>query len=82
MTKIQDGYENIEQLMDVLIDRLLNEREFRQAFFANPEKEAKKFKVHLDPQILKKLRSYQCPSITKGVANFDERLVLCSSVSS
>ena len=79
MTKLRNDYETIKPLMNVLLDRLLNDREFRQAFFANPECEAKKLDIKLDPLMLRELKSFQYPTISNGVANFDERLVLCSS---
>lgn len=79
MTKPRNDYKRIKPLIDVLLDRLLNDKEFRQAFFINPENEAKKLDIKLDPLILKKLKNFQCPTTSTNVANFDERLVLCSS---
>ncbi len=79
MTEPRNDYESIKSLMDILLNRLLNDKEFRQSFLANPIKEAEKLDIKLNPLAIRMLKNFRCPSVSTSIANFDERLVLCSS---
>lgn len=69
----------LRPLMDVLLDRLLNDKEFRRSFFTNPRVGAEKLGVDFDQGTISLLQNFECPPVSDDIAKFNERLVLCSS---
>ena len=79
MSESKGNNNSLRLLMDVLLDRLLDDKELRRSFFADPLVGAEKLGVSLDSEAISLLRNFQCPLVSSNVAKFNEKLVLCSS---
>jgi len=80
MLQIEVNGQRMDSMLDALFDFLVYNRESRKAFFSNPRVTAEKLGIRWGPQIASVLEDLCCLSVSKDIAKFDERLVLCSSI--
>jgi hypothetical protein len=66
-------------MLVIIEERLISDREFRKAFFNNPVRCLKDACIEPTSEIVKFLKNFDWPEIDRNVANFNEKLVLCSS---
>lgn len=79
MANSKKSCRSAECTTDSVLSRLLDNKRFRKAFFKNKPADVEKLGVALDQETRSFLEKRVCPQISKDIAKFDEKLVLCSS---
>jgi len=64
---------------DLILDHLLTDAEFRKMFFSNPLDALRKMGISLTPEESIALNNAIKTNISEKIAEFNEKLVLCSS---
>lgn len=68
-----------ESKFGLLLDKLLNDQEFREAFFADPRDAIKGFGISLTKGEIARLMNLKWAKNNENMVAFNEKLVLCSS---
>ena len=71
--------ENIKPLVDILLNHMLNNRQFRREFLKDPVACSKKHGYRMGSQVFEILKDYDYYEINDKVTFFNDKLVLCSS---
>lgn len=79
MSKIKAISGLSEAQFKLILGQLLNNQEFRKAFFEDPKKVMEEFKVRLTKNEIDKLLSLKIINCQKNIIEYNEKLVLCSS---
>lgn len=79
MSNSKKRHNSTECISDAILGRLLDDKQFRKTFFKNRQSDIERFGVTLDQETRAFLEKRVCPQVSKDVARFDEKLVLCSS---
>jgi hypothetical protein len=69
----------LDPILDVLLNRLLHDKNFRKKFFESPPSAVEKLGIKLEPETIAFLRNFRRSQVSKDIAIFDEKLVLCSA---
>jgi hypothetical protein len=71
--------DRFETILDLIEEKLLNDRAFRKAFFDDSVTSLENLGIKQTPEIAEFIKDLEWPLVEIDVANFDEKLVLCSS---
>ncbi len=79
MLKPETTMNELEPVLNLLEERLINDRMFRKTFFNNPAESINNIGIKPSPALVKFLTDFDWPEIATDVEKFNEKLVLCSS---